>query len=142
MGRHKATFEGKVIKKSWTLGLCDALVPIEQQCEHQPFFEGIIDLDPIEVEGKVYIPGFNEYVVVTDRQRNTKNEWTYQTDKVIKTIEDKESLEKAIQTQEKIEKWNQQVKENYERFKEEEKRKTFWWKRFWFSKLKNDKGEF
>ncbi|MGX7835819.1 hypothetical protein ACWKSR_11775, partial [Campylobacter fetus subsp. venerealis] len=77
-----------------------------------------------------------------DRQRNTKNEWTYQTDKVIKTIEDKESLEKAIQTQEKIEKWNQQVKENYERFKEEEKRKTFWWKRFWFSKLKNDKGEF
>ncbi|MDV5127047.1 hypothetical protein R0154_04880 [Bacillus velezensis] len=143
MERHKAIFEGKVIKKSWTLGLCDALVPIEQQCEYQPFFEGIIDLDPIEVEGKVYIPGFNEYVVVTDRQRNTKNEWTYQTDKVIKTIEDKESLEKAIQTQEKIHKWNQQVKENYERFKEEEeKRKTSWWKRFWFSKLKNDKGEF
>lgn len=72
MGRHKATFEGKIIKKSWRLGLCDALVPIEQQCEFQTFFEGIIDLDPIEVGGKVYIPGFNEYVVVTDRQRNTK----------------------------------------------------------------------
>lgn len=130
MVRHKATFEGKIIKKSWTLGLCDALVPIEQQCEYQTFFEGVIDLDPIEVGGKVYIPGFNEYVVVTDRQRNTKNEWTYQTDKVIKTIEDKESLEKAIQTQEKIQKWNQQVKENYERFKEEEeKRKASWWKR-------------
>ncbi|MEG7377933.1 hypothetical protein V5785_01005 [Bacillus subtilis] len=132
MGRHKATFEGKIVKKSWTLGLCDALVPIEQQCEWQTFFEGIIDLDSIEVGGKVYIPGFNEYVVVTDRQRNTKNEWIYQTDKVIKTIEDKESLEKAIQTQEKIEKWNQQVKENYEHFKEEEeKRKASWWKRFW-----------
>ncbi|CAF1785100.1 hypothetical protein NSU09_12280 [Bacillus sp. PS194] len=130
MGRHKATFEGKVIKKSWTLGLCDALVPIEQQCEYQPFFEGVIDLDPIEVEGKVYIPGFNEYVVVTDRQRNTKNEWTYQTDKVIKTIEDKESLEKAIQKQEKIEEFNQQLKQEYKRFiEEEEKRKTSWWKR-------------
>jgi len=130
VGRHKATFEGKVIKKSWTLGLCDALVPIEQQCEYQPFFEGVIDLDPIEVEGKVYIPGFNEYVVVTDRQRNTKNEWTYQTDKVIKTIEDKESLEKAIQKQEKIEEFNQQLKQEYKRFiEEEEKRKTSWWKR-------------
>lgn len=130
MGRHKATFEGKIIKKSWTLGLCDALVPIEQQCEYQSFFEGVIDLDPIEVGGKVYIPGFNEYVVVTDRQRNTRNEWIYQTDKVIKTIEDKESLEKAIQKQEKIEKFNQQLKQDYERFKQqEEKRKTSWWKR-------------
>ena len=130
MGRHKATFEGKVIKKSWTLGLCDALVPIEQQCEYQPFFEGVIDLDPIEVGGKVYIPGFNEYVVVTDRQRNTKNEWTYQTDKIIKTVEDKESLEKVIQKQEKIEEFNQQLKQEYERFKEqEEKRKNSWWKR-------------
>ncbi len=78
----------------------------------------------------MYIPGFNEYVVVTDRQRKTKNEWIYQTDKIIKTIEDKESLEKAIQTQEKIEKFNQQLKQDYERFKQqEEKRKTFWWKR-------------
>ncbi|MCC9021714.1 hypothetical protein LLH32_05275 [Bacillus nakamurai] len=130
MGRHKATFEGKIVKKSWRLDLCDVLVPIEQQYEFQTFFEGIIDLDPIEVGGKVYIPGFNEYVVVTDRQRNTKNEWTYQTDKVIKTIEDKESLEKAIQKQEKIEEFNQQLKQEYERFKEqEEKRKTSWWKR-------------
>ncbi|MGO0713319.1 hypothetical protein P5408_010865 [Bacillus subtilis] len=114
-----------------------------EKIEFNCFFEGNIDLEPIEIGGKVYIPGFNEYIVVTDRQRNTKNEWKYQTDKVIKTIEDKESLEKAIQTQEKIHKWNQQVKENYERFiEEEEKRKTSWWKRFWFSKLKNDKGEF
>ncbi|MED1125421.1 hypothetical protein P4T68_22865 [Bacillus atrophaeus] len=128
MGRHKATFEGKIVKKSWRLGLCDALVPIEQQCEYQTFFEGIIDLDP--VGGKVYIPGFNEYVVVTDRQRNTKNEWTYQTDKTIKTIEDKESLEKAIQKQEKLEECNRQVKQEYERFKEQnEKRKSSWWKR-------------
>ncbi|MGG1363542.1 hypothetical protein ABE287_18145 [Bacillus velezensis] len=129
MVRHKATFEGKVIKKSWTLGLCDALVPIEQQCEYQTFFEGIIDLDPIEVGGKVYIPGFNEYVVVTDRQRNTKNEWTYQTDKVIKTIENKESLEEAIQEQERIKKFNQQVQQEYGFKEEEEKRKTTWWKR-------------
>ncbi|WP_373364969.1 hypothetical protein [Bacillus amyloliquefaciens] len=119
--------------------MCDALVPIEQQCEYQTFFEGNIDLDPIEVGGKVYIPGFNEYVVVTDRQRNTKNEWTYQTDKVIKTIEDKESLEKAIQKQEKIEKWNQQVKQDYERFKEQEKkRKTSWWKRLIKKKTKGE----
>ncbi|WP_420313948.1 hypothetical protein [Bacillus amyloliquefaciens] len=110
--------------------MCDALVPIEQQSEYRTFFKGIIDLEPIEVGGKVYIPGFNEYVVVTDRQRNTKNEWTYQTDKVIKTIEDKESFEKAIQKQEKIEEFNQQLKQEYERFKEENKKhKTSWWKR-------------
>ncbi|WP_415448744.1 hypothetical protein [Bacillus velezensis] len=109
--------------------MCDDLVPIEQQCEYQTFFEGIIDLDPIEVGGKVYIPGFNEYVVVTDRQRNTKNEWTYQTDKVIKTIENKESLEEAIQEQERIKKFNQQVQQEYGFKEEEEKRKTTWWKR-------------
>ncbi|WP_435867914.1 hypothetical protein [Bacillus velezensis] len=110
--------------------MCDALVPIEQQCEYRTFFEGVIDLDPIEVGGKVYIPGFNEYVVVIDRQRNTKNEWAYQTDKIIKTIEDKESLEKAIKKQEKIEEFNQQLKQEYERFKEQnEKCKSSWWKR-------------
>lgn len=102
MGRHKAKFEGKIVKKSWRLDLADALVPIEQQYEYQTFFEGIIDLDPIEVGGKVYIPGFNEYVVVTDRQRNTNNEWTYQTDKVIKTIEDKESLKKQFKNKKKL----------------------------------------
>ncbi|WP_406590390.1 hypothetical protein [Bacillus atrophaeus] len=113
------------------MGLNDGLVPIEQQYEFQTFFEGIIDLDPIEVGGKVYIPGFNEYVVVTDRQRNTKNEWTYQTDKVIKTIEDKESLEEAIKEQEKLEEaWQQSVKQENLRIKEEnEKCKTSWWKR-------------
>ncbi|MFP2985323.1 hypothetical protein KM776_10955 [Bacillus velezensis] len=129
MGRHKATFEGKIVKKSWGLDILCGITE-KEKTEFKTFFEGIVDLDPIEVGGKVYIPGFNEYVVVTDRQRNTKNEWTYQTDKVIKTIEDKESLEKSIQIQEKLQKWNQQVKENYERFKEEEeKRKASWWKR-------------
>ncbi|MED3629097.1 hypothetical protein P4478_19315 [Bacillus subtilis] len=142
MGRHQAKFEGKIIKKSYgldALGRFSEYEKIDFNC----FFEGIIDLDPIEVGGKVYIPGFNEYVVVTDRQRNTNNEWTYQTDKIIKTIEDKESLEKAIQEQVKIEEFNQQFKQDYERFKEEEeKRKTSWWKRFWFSKLRMTKGNF
>ena len=129
MGRHKATFEGKVIKKSWGLDILCGITE-KEKTEFKAFFEGIIDLDPIEVGGKVYIPGFNEYVVVTDRQRNTKNEWTYQTDKIIKTVEDKESLEKVIQKQEKIEEFNQQLKQEYERFKEqEEKRKNSWWKR-------------
>ncbi|MGP9035957.1 hypothetical protein ACT1WM_05360 [Bacillus stercoris] len=102
-----------------------------EKIEFNCFFEGIIDLDPIEVGGKVYIPGFNEYVVVTDRQRNTNNEWTYQTDKIIKTIEDKESLEKAIREQAKIEEeWQQRVRQENQFVKEQnDNRKTSWWKR-------------
>uniref|UniRef100_UPI0022AA2D32 hypothetical protein n=1 Tax=Bacillus subtilis TaxID=1423 RepID=UPI0022AA2D32 len=109
------------------LGRFSGYEKIELNC----FFEGIIDLDPIEVGGKVYIPGFNEYVVVTDRQRNTNNEWTYQTDKIIKTIEDKESFEKAIQEQVKIEEeWQQRVKQENQFVKEQsDNRKTSWWKR-------------
>ncbi len=78
MGRHRAKFKGKVIKKSWRLNLNNR-IEVAEQNEYQAFFEGVIDLEPIEVGGKVYIPGFNEYVVVTDRQRNIHNEWTYQT---------------------------------------------------------------
>ncbi|WP_412094572.1 hypothetical protein [Bacillus atrophaeus] len=109
------------MKKSWHYGIVAS-----QEVEFKVYFEGIIDLYPIEVGGKVYIPGFNEYVVVTDRQRSTNNEWTYQTDKIIKTIEDKESLEKAIQEQVKLEEeWQQHVKQENKRIIEQ----TSWWKR-------------
>ncbi|WP_440615019.1 hypothetical protein [Bacillus subtilis] len=99
--------------------------------EYNCFFEGIIDLEPIEIGGKVYIPGFNEYVVVTDRQRNTNNEWTYQTDKIIKTIEDIESFERAIQEQTKLEEeWQLHVRQENQCVKEQnDKRKIPWWKR-------------
>ncbi|WP_412055529.1 hypothetical protein [Bacillus inaquosorum] len=105
----------------------------KEKIEFNCFFEGIIDLDPIEVGGKVYIPGFNEYVVVIDRQRNTKNEWTYQTDKIIKTIEDKESFENAIQEQAKIEEeWQKHVRQENQRDEvQNEVSKTSWWKRLW-----------
>lgn len=130
MGRHQAKFEGQIIKKSYgldALGRFSEYEKIDFNC----FFEGVIDLEPIEIGGKVYIPGFNEYVVVTDRQRNTNNEWTYQTDKIIKTIEDKESFEKAIQEQAKIEEeWQQRVKQENQFVKEQsDNRKTSWWKR-------------
>ncbi|MGE9752855.1 hypothetical protein ACQP3R_08060 [Bacillus inaquosorum] len=103
----------------------------KEKIEFNCFFEGIIDLDPIEVGGKVYIPGFNEYVVVIDRQRNTNNEWTYQTDKIIKIIEDKESFERAIQEQSKLEEeWQLHVRQENQRVEEQnDKRKTPWWKR-------------
>lgn len=130
MGRHKATFEGKTVKKSWGLDILCGITE-KEKTEFKTFFEGIVDLDPIEVGGKVYIPGFNEYVVVTDRQRNTKNEWTYQTDKIIKTIEDKESLERAIKEQTELEEeWQQHVRQENHRVEEQnEVSKTSWWKR-------------
>ncbi|MGG1104321.1 hypothetical protein ABES74_09670 [Bacillus subtilis] len=132
MGRHQAKFEGQIIKKSYgldALGRFSEYEKIEFNC----FFEGNIDLEPIEIGGKVYIPGFNEYVVVTDRQRNTNNEWTYQTDKIIKTIEDKESLERAIQEQTKLEEeWQQRVRqENHRIVEQNEVSKKSWWKRLW-----------
>ncbi|MFP6330093.1 hypothetical protein ACMX8W_10920 [Bacillus subtilis] len=104
-----------------------------EKIEFNCFFEGNIDLEPIEIGGKVFIPGFNEYVVVTDRQRNTNNEWTYQTDKIIKTIEDKESLERAIQEQTKLEEeWQQRVRqENHRIVEQNEVSKKSWWKRLW-----------
>ncbi|QVN25771.1 hypothetical protein JYG31_11050 [Bacillus halotolerans] len=130
MGRHQAKFEGKIINKSYGLDVLGRFSE-KEKIEFNCFFEGIIDLDPIEVGGKVYIPGFNEYVVVTDRQRNTNNEWTYQTDKIIKTIEDKESFERAIQEQSKLEEeWQLHVKQENQRVEEKnDKRKTSWWKR-------------
>ncbi|KIN53255.1 hypothetical protein D9C22_10845 [Bacillus sp. WR11] len=132
MGRHQAKFEGKIIKKSYGL---DALGRFSEneKIEFNCFFEGNIDLEPIEIGGKVFIPGFNEYVVVTDRQRNTNNEWTYQTDKIIKTIEDKESLERAIQEQTKLEEeWQQRVRqENHRIVEQNEVSKKSWWKRLW-----------
>lgn len=132
MGRHQAKFEGKIIKKSYGL---DALGRFSEneKIEFNCFFEGSIDLEPIEIGGKVFIPGFNEYVVVTDRQRNTNNEWTYQTDKIIKTIEDKESLERAIQEQTKLEEeWQQRVRqENHRIVEQNEVSKKSWWKRLW-----------
>lgn len=87
----------------------------------------------MKLGGKVYIPGFNEYVVVIDRQRNTHNEWTYQTDKIIKTIEDKESFENAIQEQVKIEEeWQKHVRQKNQRDEvQNEVSKTSWWKRLW-----------
>ncbi|WP_214286115.1 hypothetical protein [Bacillus subtilis] len=105
----------------------------KEKIEFNCFFEGIIDLDPIEVGGKVYIPGFNEYVVVIDRQRNTNNEWTYQTDKIIKKNEDNESFERAIQKQTQLEEeWQQHVRQENQFIKEEnDKCKTSWWKRLW-----------
>nr|WP_243572726.1 hypothetical protein [Bacillus stercoris] len=132
MGRHQAKFEGKIVNKSYGLDVLGRFSE-KEKVEYNCFFEGIIDLDPIEVGGKVYIPGFNEYVVVTDRQRNTYNEWTYQTDKIIKTIKDKESLEKAIQEQAKLEEeWQQRVRQENQFVKDQnEVSKTSWWKRLW-----------
>ncbi|MCY7902010.1 hypothetical protein MOC64_21295 [Bacillus inaquosorum] len=132
MGRHQAKFEGQIIKKSYGLDVLGRFSE-KEKIEFNCFFEGIIDLDPIEVGGKVYIPGFNEYVVVIDRQRNTKNEWTYQTDKIIKTIEDKESFENAIQEQAKIEEeWQKHVRQENQRDEvQNEVSKTSWWKRLW-----------
>lgn len=76
MGWYKVIFEGKVIKKSWGLDIFCGIIE-KEKIEFKVFFEGIIDLDLIEVGGKVYILGFNEYVVVIDRQCNIKNEWIY-----------------------------------------------------------------
>ncbi|MFT4400547.1 hypothetical protein ACMX2I_10965 [Bacillus sp. SW14] len=110
----------------------------KEKIEFNCFFEGVIDLVPIEIGGKVYIPGLNEYVVVIDRQRNTNNEWTYQTDKIIKIIEDKKSLEKAIQEQTKLEEeWQQHVRQENQRVeKQNDVSKTSCWKRFWYFLIK------
>lgn len=130
MCRHQAKFEGKIIKISYGLDVLGRFSE-KEKIEFNCFFEGVIDIEPIEIGGKVYIPGFNEYVVIIDRQRNTNNEWTYQTDKIIKTIEDKESFERAIQEQAKLEEeWQQRVRQENQFVKERnDNRKTSWWKR-------------
>lgn len=90
----------------------------------EPIFEGCyIDIEPIEIGGKVYIPGLNEYVIVTDRQRNIHNEWTYQTDRVIKTIVDEKSLKECEEHNEEKAKSNDGLKQRLI--------KASWWKRFW-----------
>ncbi|ARC58825.1 hypothetical protein CHCC20441_3901 [Bacillus licheniformis] len=56
------------------------------------FFEGEIDGEPINVGEKIYIKGINDVVVIKDRYRNLNNEWTYETDYIIKIIEDEETV--------------------------------------------------
>ncbi|MCY8532671.1 hypothetical protein MOD13_04740 [Bacillus vallismortis] len=137
MGRHQAKFEGQIINKTYGLDVLGRFSE-KEKIEFNCFFEGVIDLVPIEIGGKVYIPGLNEYVVVIDRQRNTNNEWTYQTDKSIKIIEDKKSLEKAIQEQTKLEEeWQQHVRQENQRVEEQnDVSKTSCWKRFWYFLIK------
>ncbi|TWL39587.1 hypothetical protein CHCC15381_4153 [Bacillus paralicheniformis] len=56
------------------------------------FFEGEIDGDPLNVGEKIYIKGINDVVVIKDRYRNLNNESTYETDYIIKIIEDEETV--------------------------------------------------
>ena len=103
MGRHQAKFEGKIINKSYgldALGRFSEYEKIELNC----FFEGIIDLDPIEVGGKVYIPGFNEYVVVTDRQRNTNMNGRIRLIKSLKQLKTKKALKRRFKSKQNLKK--------------------------------------
>ncbi|QZY39753.1 hypothetical protein K4A81_10905 [Bacillus velezensis] len=126
MGRHKATIEGLVMKESYYSHRAPGTErwitqPVCRVTHTEPIFEGYIDIEPIEIGGKVYIPGLNEYVIVTDRQRNIHNEWTYQTDRVIETIVDEKSLKECEELNEK------QAKSNDGR--NQRLIKTSWWKR-------------
>lgn len=126
MGRHKAKFEGLVMKESYYVHRVPGTdrwitQPVTKVCRTESIFEGHIDIEPIEIGGKVYIPGLNEYVIVTDRQRNIRNEWTYQTDRVIKTIVDEKSLKECEELNEKKVKSNDGLKQKLI--------KDPWWKR-------------
>lgn len=126
MGRHKARFEGLVMKESYYAHRAPdterwIAQPVSKVIRSEPIFEGYIDIEPVEIGGKVYIPGLNEYVIVTDRQRNIHNEWTYQTDRVIKTIVDEKSLKECEELNE------EQAKSNDGR--NQRLIKTSWWKR-------------
>ncbi|MGG3136492.1 hypothetical protein ABER59_17375 [Bacillus velezensis] len=126
MGRHNATFEGLVMKESYYAHRAPGTVrwiaqPVCKVIRTEPIFEGHIDIEPIEIGGKVYIPGLNEYVIVTDRQRNIHNEWTYQTDRVIKTIVDEKSLKECEELNEEQAKSNDGLKQRLI--------KASWWKR-------------
>ncbi|MBU5245329.1 hypothetical protein KQI37_06400 [Bacillus halotolerans] len=126
MGRHKATIEGLVIKESYYSYRAPGTErwitqPVCKVTRTEPIFEGYIDIEPIEIGGKVYIPGLNEYVIVTDRQRNIHNEWTYQTDRVIKTIVDEKSLKECEEHN------NKKAKSNDTR--NQRLIKTSWWKK-------------
>ncbi|PRS01393.1 hypothetical protein [Bacillus halotolerans] len=126
MGRHQAKFEGLVMKESYYSHRAPGAErwitqPVCKVTRTEPIFEGYIDIEPIEIGGKVYIPGLNEYVIVTDRQRNIHNEWTYQTDRVIKTIVDEKSLKECEEHN------NKKAKNNDSR--NQRLIKTSWWKR-------------
>ncbi|MBU8716517.1 hypothetical protein ACLH26_15295 [Bacillus subtilis] len=126
MGRHKATFEGLVMKESYYAHRAPGTErwitqPVCKVTRTEPIFEGYIDIEPIEIGGKVYIPGLNEYVIVTDRQRNIHNEWTYQTDRVVKTIIDEKSLKECEEHN------NKKAKNNDTQ--NQIQIKTSWWKR-------------
>nr|WP_237698094.1 hypothetical protein [Bacillus subtilis] len=95
--------------------------PVCKITRTEPVFEGYIDIEPIEIGGKVYIPGLNEYVIVTDRQRNIHNEWTYQTDRVVKTIIDEKSLKECEEHN------NKKAKNNDTQ--NQRQIKTSWWQR-------------
>ncbi|MEC3668966.1 hypothetical protein ABEX89_08645 [Bacillus velezensis] len=126
MGRHKGTFEGLVMKESYYSHRAPGTErwitqPVSKVIRSEPIFEGYIDIEPVEIGGKVYIPGLNEYVIVTDRQRNIHNQWTYQTDRVIKTIVDEKSLKECEELNE------EQAKSSDGR--NQRLIKTSWWKR-------------
>ncbi|MCY8837588.1 hypothetical protein [Bacillus atrophaeus] len=126
MGRHKVTIEGLVMKESCYAHRAPGTErwinqPVSKVTRTEPIFEGYIDTEPIEIGGKVYTPGLNEYVIVTDRQRNIHNEWTYQTDRVIKTIVDEKSLKECEELNEKQVKSNDGLKQKLI--------KTSWWKK-------------
>ncbi|MCY9161108.1 hypothetical protein MOF25_12350 [Bacillus atrophaeus] len=126
MGRHKATIEGLVMKEYYYAHRAPGTEgwitqPVSKVTGTEPLFEGYIDIEPIEIGGKVYIPGLNEYVIVTDRQRNIHNDWTYQTDRVIKTIVDEKSLKECEELNEEQAKSNADLKQKLI--------KTSWWKK-------------
>ncbi|MEC1273331.1 hypothetical protein [Bacillus subtilis] len=126
MGRHKATIEGLVMIESYYSHRAPGterwiIQPVCKITRTEPIFEGYIDIEPIEIGGKVYIPGLNEYVIVTDRQRNIHNEWTYQTDRVVKTIIDEKSLKECEEHN------NKKAKNNDTQ--NQRQIKTSWWKR-------------
>ncbi|MCY8856412.1 hypothetical protein [Bacillus atrophaeus] len=135
MGRHKAKFEGLVMKENYYAHRAPGTErwitqPVCKVARTESIFEGHIDIDPIEIGGKVYIPGLNEYVIVTDRQRNIHNEWTYQTDRVIKTIIDEKSLKECEELNEKQVKSNDGLKQKLI--------KNSWWKRLINKNLRRD----
>lgn len=122
MTRHRAKFEGEILYKRYRFGIDpwhfdhDEIKILEiykpfvetKHCRHltygvysfvdrsikkkKVFFEGEIDGEPINVGEKVYIKGINDYIVIKDRYRNLNNEWTYETDHIVKIIEDEETI--------------------------------------------------
>lgn len=118
--RHKAKFTGQILYKNYMFNvhpmlfskdveICEVLKPFISAIsaydkhgvysfvdhsigEKKIFFEGEIDGEPINVGEKVYIKGINDYIVIKDRYRNLNSEWTYETDHIVKIIEDEETI--------------------------------------------------